>query len=151
MASLIDSIVGKSTDNQQMAILLDRALAEIDRLRLENANLRAELRDARRKLADYELRMLRRAQRDALLIGALHVAGGYTSRRACRQVGITENRWCLARALLRFGGALSKRTRRFKAETGADFERAVSLGAQIVEQEGCDVLKRGSYRHRKYA
>ena len=51
MSGLIDSLCTKySTDYRQMAVALDAALAEIDRLRLENANLRTELRELRRRL-----------------------------------------------------------------------------------------------------
>ena len=150
MSGLIDSLCEKyGGDYRQMAASLDAALLEIDRLRLENASLRSENRELRRKLRDHELRMLRRAQRDALLIGALHVAGLYTSKRACRLVGITENRWSLARVLLRMGGAFSKRTRRMKAETGEDFERAIQHAVRIIEAEGGEVLRNSSYRHRR--
>lgn len=146
---MIDEIVKRSSSYRDMAQALDAALAEIDRLRLEVANLRSENRELRRKLRDHELRMLRRAQRDALLIGALHIAGLYTSKRACREVGITENRWSLARVLLRFGGALDKRSGRLKAETGADFEQAVNFAVRLVESEGGELLRRSSYRHRR--
>lgn len=150
MTGLIDGLCERfSGDYRRMAVALDQALAEIDRLRLENANLRAENRELRRRLQDHELRMLRRAQRDALLIGALHVAGLYTGKRACREVGITENRWSLARVLLRFGGALNKRTGRLKAETGAEFERAVSFAVRLIEIEGGELLRSASYRHRR--
>jgi hypothetical protein len=60
MSGLIDSLCERySTDYQRMATALDAALAEIDRLRLENANLRTENRELRRMLQDHELRMLR--------------------------------------------------------------------------------------------
>ncbi len=147
MSGMIDRIVAQSHDYQQMAAALDQALAEIDRLRLENANLRTENRELRRMLADHELRMLRRAERDALLLGALHFSGGYTSKRQAATVGMGENRWTLARALLRFGGAVSKRTNKIKAQTPAQWEMAVESGVRIVAAEGCDLLKRASYRH----
>lgn len=148
MSGLIDSLCEKySTDFQRMAMALDQALAEIDRLRLENANLRTELREIRRRLQDHELRMLRRAERDALLLGALHFSGGYTSKRQAASVGMGENRWTLARALLTYGGAISKRTRSIKAQTPAQWELAVASGVRIVAAEGVDLLKRASYRH----
>ena len=69
MSGLIDSLCEKySGDYRQMATALDQALAEIDRLRLEVANLRSENRELRRMLQDHELRMLRRAERDLSLI-----------------------------------------------------------------------------------
>ncbi len=147
MSGMIDRIVAQSHDYQQMAAALDQALAEIDRLRLENANLRTENRELRRMLADHELRMLRRAERDALLLGALHFSGGYTSKRQAATVGMGENRWTLARALLRFGGAVSKRTNKIKAQTPAQWEMAVAAGVRLIAAEGVDLLKRASYRH----
>lgn len=148
MSGLIDSLCERySGDYQRMAAALDQALAEIDRLRLENANLRSELRELRRRLQDYELRMLRRAERDALLLGALHFSGGYTSKRQAATVGMGENRWTLARALLVYGGAISKRTKTIKVQTPGDWENAVAAGVRLVASEGVDLLKRASYRH----
>ena len=148
MSGLIDNLCAQySGDYQRMAVALDKALAEIDRLRLENANLRVELHDLRRRLQDHELRMLRRAERDALLLGALWFSGGYTSKRQAQSIGLGENRWCLARALLTYGGAISKRTKTIKAQTPADWETAVSCGVRIVASEGVSILKSASYRH----
>lgn len=146
--SIIDSLCERySGDYQRMAAALDAALAEIDRLRLENANLRQENRHLRRLLKDHELRMLRRAKRDALLIGALHFAGGYTSKRQCATVGMGENRWCLARALLRRAGLL--RGGSITAETAQGYERAVMEAVRTIEELGDGgALKRGSYRHK---
>ena len=147
MSGLIDGLCEKySTDYQRMATALDAALAEIDRLRLENANLRTENRELRRLLQDHELRMLRRAERDALLLGALHFSGGYTSKRQAATVGMGENRWSLARVLLRFGGVLRK-DGSYKTGTPADWEAAVAFGVRLVATEGGDLLKRASYRH----
>ena len=148
MSGLIDGLCEKySTDYQRMATALDQALAEIDRLRLENANLRVELHDLRRRLQDHELRMLRRAERDALLLGALHFSGGYTSKRQAQSLGLGENRWSLARVLLRFGGVLRK-DGSYKVQTPCEWETGVAHGVRVVAAEGCDLLKRASYRHK---
>ena len=148
MSGLIDSLCTRySGDYRQLAIALDAALAEIDRLRLENANLRTELRELRRRLQDHELRMLRRAERDALLLGALHFSGGFTSKRQVATVGMGENRWTLARALLTYGGAISKRTKTVRVQTPGEWEAAVAAGVRLVASEGVDLLKRASYRH----
>lgn len=147
MSGLIDSLCEKySRDYRQMAVALDQALAEIDRLRLEVANLRTENRELRRMLQDHELRMLRRAERDALLLGALHFSGGYTSKRHAASCGMGENRWSLARVLLRFGGVL-RRDGSYKVQTPGDWENGVAHGVRVVSAEGCDLLKRASYRH----
>ena len=148
MTGLIDSLCTSfSGDYRQMAIALDAALAEIDRLRLEVANLRTENRELRRMLQDHELRMLRRAERDALLLGALHFSGGFTSKRQAQSIGVGENRWSLARVLLKFGGVLRK-DGSYKAQTPADWETGVAHGVRVVAAEGCDLLKRASYRHK---
>ena len=148
MSGLIDSLCTKySTDYRQMAVALDAALAEIDRLRLEVANLRSENRELRRMLQDHELRMLRRAERDALLLGALHFSGGYTSKRQAQSIGVGENRWSLARVLLKFGGVLRK-DGSFNVRTPAQWETGVAHGVRVVAAEGCDLLKRASYRHK---
>lgn len=148
MSGLIDGLCERfSGDYQRMAVALDQALAEIDRLRLEVANLRSENRELRRMLQDHELRMLRRAERDALLLGALHFAGGYTSKRQVATIGVGENRWSLARVLLRFGGVLRK-DGSYKVQTPGEWEAAVAFGVRVVAAEGCDLLKRASYRHK---
>lgn len=150
MSGLIDGLCERfSGDYRRMAMALDQALAEIDRLRLENANLRSENRDLRRMLQDHELRMLRRAERDALLLGALHFSGGFTSKRQAATVGMGENRWSLARVLLRFGGVLRKGGGGYNAQTPAEWETGVAFGVRVVAIEGGDLLKRASYRHRQ--
>lgn len=147
--SLLDTLAAKyGGDHRRMAAALDKALREIDRLRLENASLRNENRHLRRLLADRDLRLLRRAHRDALLIGALHYAGGYTSKRQCAQVGMGENRWCLARALLRRAAIL--RNNRIVVESAADYEGRVLAAVASIEATGdATALKRNSYRHRR--
>lgn len=147
MSGLIDNLCERySGDFRQMATALDQALAEIDRLRLENANLRSELRELRRRLQDHELRMLRRAERDALLLGALHICGGFTSKREARSIGLGENRWCLARVVLKRGGAL--RNDGTWRELSADsIESAVRVGVEKIASAGIDALKSASYRH----
>src|SRR5262245_37088111 len=75
---------------------LVRLLQEQDRLAYENAKLRQENRRLRRHLRDGDLRVLRSAVADALLLGALHFAGHYTSRRAVAGV-MSEHRWWQAR------------------------------------------------------
>lgn len=146
--NLLDRLAAKyGQDYASMVQALDRAAAEIDRLRLDNAALRQENRHLRRVLHDHELRMLRRAERDALLIGALHFGGSATSRRVCAMVGLTENRWCLARALLRHGGAYDRRWR-IKPATSDAFMECVQRGVAHVEKFGGAALRLGSYRHK---
>lgn len=146
--NIIDTLCERySSDYQRMADALDRTLAELDRLRLENANLRVENRHLRRLLKDSDLRMLRRAQRDALLIGALHYSGGYTSKRECQSLGMGENRWSLARVLLRRAGLLYGN--HISQEDAREFEARLLDEVRVIEESGgVGALKRGSYRHK---
>lgn len=147
--NIIDALCERySSDYRRMAAALDKTLAEIDRLRLENANLRLENRQLRRLLKDHELRMLRRAERDALLIGALHFGGNPTSKRTLQTVGMGENRWCLARALLMYGGGL-RRDGSIKPDTSDGYIACVQHGVEVVADGGAFMLKNASYRHRR--
>lgn len=148
MSGIIDNLCQRySHDYQRMADALDRALHDIDRLRLENANLRSENRHLRRLLSDRDMRLLRRAQRDALFIGALHYSGAYTSKRECASLGMGENRWSLARVLLRRSEILYRD--RICVEDAQEFEERLAAAVQAIEQMGdAGALKRASYRHK---
>src|SRR5262245_12183071 len=84
-AKMLDQVLEwlrRGDDIQALRAELVRLLQERDRLAYENAKLRQENRQLRRRLGDRDLRVLRSAVADALLLGALHFAGQYTSRRA---------------------------------------------------------------------
>ena len=104
----------------------------------ENAKLRQENRQLRRRLRDGELPVLRSAVADALLLGALHFAGQYTSRRAVAGI-MSEHRWWQARALLLL--ARVHDGQRITVGTPEEFERAVDVARQRVEREGLVVLR----------
>jgi hypothetical protein len=127
----------KNHDKLQGYVL--RLCQENERLRLENAQLRQENRQLRRRLQDAELRLLRRAEADALLMGGLFFAGLPISRRACQDVGIGEKRWTRATALLRVARVVDGR--RVRVDAPEDFERALRSARQRVEKEGMDVLR----------
>jgi hypothetical protein len=112
---------------------------ENERLRLENAKLRNENRQLRRRLADAELRLVRRAHADGLLMGGLYFAGLSISRRACQAVGIGDKRWTRAVALLRVGRVHDGN--HITVEEPADFERALRVARQRVEAQGLDTLR----------
>ena len=128
----------RGEDVQALRAELVRLLQERDRLAYENAKLRQENRQLRRRLGDRELRVLRSAVADALLLGALHFAGQYTSRRAVAGV-MSEHRWWLARALLLL--ARVHDGQRITAGTPEELERAVEVARQRVEREGLAVLR----------
>ena len=75
---------------------------QAERLIVENANLRAENRQLRRRLPEStgDMRRLRQAHRDARAM-ILHRFDGYSISRAnCLTLGISRRRWSNARALL---------------------------------------------------
>ena len=128
----------RGDDVKTLRVELVRLLQERDRLAYENAKLRQENRQLRRRLRDGELRVLRSAVADALLLGALHFAGQYTSRRAVAGL-MSEHRWWQARALLLL--ARVHDGQRITVGTPADLERAVEVARQRVEREGLAVLR----------
>lgn len=135
---MIDVLTRASERNQLRDMVL-KLLQENEQLRLENAKLRAENRQIRRRLADAELRLVRRAQADALLIGGLHFAELPTSRRACYDVGLSERRWMRAMALLRVGRVAQDG--RIGVDAPEDFERGVRVAVERVKRDGIDTLR----------
>lgn len=85
---------------EDLTALCASLVAENDALRLENARLRSENRHLRRRLKDRDLVIVRRAEADSLLIGALHFAQIATSRASCLGFGISRRRWAWAMGLL---------------------------------------------------
>lgn len=135
---------GKSFD--ELEALCARLIAENDRLRLENVKLRTENRQLRRRLADADLRMLRRAQVDANLLVLAHLAYANTSRTAALEYGISRRRWAWARVLLKRAGCLT--------HTGGwvdydidGFEAALAGAVECVEMLGFDTLKLAAPRN----
>src|SRR5262245_61658151 len=122
LAQLIDAFQSHHDPARLRSVIRKQSLL-IDRLRLENATLRAENRQMRRRLADAELRLLQRAEADALLLGGLYFAGLPTSRRACADVGIGARRWRRAIALLMVGRAHDGQ--RVTVIDAPDYERAI--------------------------
>lgn len=135
---LIDAFAAHNDPAKLRAIIAKQRLI-IDRLRKENAQLRHENRDLRRRLADAELRLLRQAETDAILIGGLYFAGQYTSRRACQNVGIGPLHWRRAMALLQV--ARVHDGKRIEASTPEDFERALRVASERVKRDGMDVIR----------
>ena len=134
---LID-LFSQHNDPVKLRAVIRKQRDVIAKLRLENAQLRAENRALRRRLADADLRLLRQAETDAVLIGALHFAGQYTSRRACLAMGISARHWRRAMALLMV--ARVHNGQRLDVETPDDFERAIRVARQRIERDGMEVL-----------
>lgn len=101
MLTMILGELRKGKPQKDVLALCSQLVAETDALRLEVAKLRAENRSLRRRLADRELATVRRAEADALFVGALAYAQLPTSRRACQAYGLSRRRWAWAVALLR--------------------------------------------------
>jgi hypothetical protein len=139
MINQVIDAVRKAKDYGRLQGYVLRLCQENERLRLENAKLRQENRQLRRRLADAELRLVRRAYADALLMGGLYFAGLSISRRQCQTVGIGDRRWSRARALLRLARVITDS--RIRVETPEDFERAVTVAKQRIEREGMEILR----------
>lgn len=139
MINQVIEAVQKVHDYDRLQETVLHLFEENEKLRLENAKLRQENRILRRRLKDRELRLLRRAEADALLIGALYFAHQYTSRRACVGCGISERRWMRAIALIRV--ARLYEDAQIIALTPEDFERRIDGARQWVEQKGMDTLR----------
>jgi hypothetical protein len=114
---------------------------ENDRLRLENAQLRAENRRLRRQLHDKELRLLRRAEADCVLLAALHFAHMPTSSSAALDVGISRRRWHWARALLKLSDLHAGGHGTFTVTDVEDFEALLARGVGRVERDGLQAMR----------
>lgn len=137
----------KARDFDELQDVAARLVQENDRLRLENARLRSENRYLRRVLHDRELRLLRRAEADAVLMGALHWAGQETSAAACADVGISRRRWHWARALLKAAGLHEGGHGTFTVTNIEDFDRLLAAGVELVERDGLVVMRRKLVRN----
>lgn len=115
-------------------------IAENDRLRLENARLRQENRQLRRRLADGDLRLLRRAQVDANMLTLMHLACSPTSRAAALGYGISRRRWAWARGLLKKAGCLDYRGAWVDYDLDG-FEQALTGAVECIEIVGVDSLR----------
>lgn len=124
----------------EIEVLAARLIAENDRLRLENARLRTENRNLRRRLADADLRMLRRAQIDANMLVLMYLAYSPTSRSSALGYGISRRRWAWARALLKRAGCMDHRGGWVDYDLDA-FEQALTGAVGIIETLGIDALK----------
>lgn len=125
-------------DPAKLRTVIAKQRAIILKLQVENAQLRRENRQLRRRLADAELRLLRQAHADAILIGGLHFAGLPTSRRACLEVGISERHWTRARALLRLARLHDGQMR---VDDPADYERSLAVAVEKVTKSGMEQLR----------
>ena len=124
----------------ELEALCARLIAENDRLRLENARLRVENRSLRRRLADGDLRLLRRAQVDANMLTLMHLAYSPTSRAAALGYGISRRRWAWARGLLKKAGCLDYRGAWVDYDLDG-FERALTGAVECIEIVGVDALR----------
>ena len=131
---------GKSYED--IEALCTQLIAENDALRLENAKLLAENRNLRRRLADAELRLLRRAQVDANMLTLMHLAGAYTSRSSALNYGISRRRWAWARALLKKSGCMDYAGEWMDRDIDG-YERSLVGAVERVERLGVDLLKLG--------
>lgn len=138
LRQLID-LFSQQNDPAKLRAVIAKQRDVIAKLRIENAQLRRENRQLRRRLADADLRLLRQAETDALLLGGLYFAELPTSRRACAEIGIGRRHWTRAVALLKV--ARVHDGRRLTVESAEDFERALRTASERVRRDGLDVVR----------
>ena len=126
----------------ELEALCTQLIAENDALRLENAKLKSENRTLRRRLADADLRLLRRAQVDASMLVLMHLACSPTSRTSALNYGISRRRWAWARALLKKSGCMDYAGEWLDRDIDG-FERSLVGAVERVERLGVDLLKLG--------
>jgi hypothetical protein len=110
-----------------------------EQVQRENLELRKENRVLRRKLKDAEMRLLRRAAADAVLMGGLHFAGASASRRSLKALDVGARRWARACALLKL--ARIHDGKRITTEGQDEFFTALHLAKKRVEREGMDAMQ----------
>lgn len=138
MLERIVASIGRKDIAQIQALCAELVKAN-DALRLENAKLRAENRELRRRLAERELSTLRRAEADAGLIGGLLFAQVPTTRAACLEYGISRRRWAWAMALLRVA-QVRRHDGGWRDVSMDSFEASLRGAVGIVERDGVQVL-----------
>lgn len=134
---LIQLFIGEN-DPAKLRIVIRRQRVTIDRLLKENAELRAQNRQLRRRLGDRDLRLLRQAEFDCILMGSLYFAEQSISRRACKLAGIGDRRWRRAVALLQVGRVHNRK--RVTVETPEEFEAGLRVAGERVRRDGMDPL-----------
>jgi hypothetical protein len=131
--------LGGKQDYARLQALCADLVTQNDALRLKVAQLQAENRQLRRRLADRELRQLRKAEADAALIGGLLFAQMPTTRAACLDYGISRRRWTWAMALLQIG-LVRRHDGGWRDVSMETFESALRGAVGIVERDGLQAL-----------
>ena len=138
IAGVLKALKG-GKDLEELQALCARLIAENDALRVENALLRRENAYLQRKVKDAELRILRRAQADALLIGSMHFGHVGTSRAACLEYGISRRRWTWAMALLQCAHVRTTKGDWHQLDI-AQFDGRLASAVKRIEDAGMQAL-----------
>lgn len=152
MISELVTLYEKGRRFDELEAVAAALVEENTRLRLENAQLRAENRQLRRQLQDRELRLLRRAQADAALMGALYFSFMPTTAAACADVGISKRRWHWSRALLKVAHVHDGQG--WLVDNVDDYERRLAVAVERMEADGLwpmrDAVAKQGYSGRRY-
>lgn len=135
---LMDAIRKAKNFDQLQADAL-RLWDAYEQLQRENAELRKENRILRRRLKDAEMRLLRRACADAVLMGGLHFVGASASRRSLKALHVGGRRWARACALLKL--ARVHDGRHITAAAQDEYFTALHLAKKRVERDGMDAMQ----------
>jgi len=138
MLERIVAALGRSSSAVDLQALCADLVRENDALRLENAKLKAENRQLRRRLHDRELARLRRAESDCAMLGALHYAGLQTTAKAAADYGISKRAWIAACGLLNLAHIRMK-DGRWRDIPLEEYEAALRATVALVEREGLTI------------
>ncbi len=138
MIERLVAALGRPSSPTDLQALCADLVRQNDALRLENAKLRAENRQLRRRLHDRELARLRRAESDCLLLGALHYGGLQTTARAAADYGISKRSWIAACGLLNLAH-VRLNDGRWRDLPMEEYEAALRASVALVEREGLQV------------
>ncbi len=132
--------------------ILTEAQRTLARLSMENALLRAQNRKLRRLTVNRgEGKVLSAAREDAKALLVWRFAGYAVTRRACRDLGMSERRWEWARAMLLAARVWDMFENDVHGDYEDDFDAAVAAVERAAErmaaQGNIDALK---MRRRRY-
>ena len=132
--------------------ILTEAQRTLARLSMENALLRAQNRKLRRLTVNRgEGKVLSAAREDAKALLVWRFAGYAVTRRACRDLGMSERRWEWARAMLLAARVWDMFGNDVHDDFAEDFDAAVAAVERAAErmaaQGNIDALK---MRRRRY-
>lgn len=138
MIERIVAALGRTSSPVDLRTLCSDLVRENDALRLENAKLKAENRQLRRRLHDRELARLRRAEADCALLGALHFGGLPTTATSAGDYGISKRSWIAACGLLNLA-RIRMSDGKWRDVSMQEYEERLRATVGCIEREGLSI------------